>query len=206
MLFIIDTVDTLYVNQIAKVISNESSNSLFINIIDIVYKLATVAIAGINIYYIVKINNSQKEDLEIQRRKERKIDSFKTIVLSPNLNKMYSFFDELWIELKKLKFEDTPNKNMESIKKEKGKIEEKLQILFSRFRSEFIIIIDATTPSLGKKIKNISDEMRDKIIENIGDDGINLWVDKYFNDRIKQIYDDGRKKMVNALFEYNGDE
>ena len=48
--------------------------------------------------------------------------------------------------------------------------------------------------------------MRDEIIENMGDEGINLWVDKYFNDRIKKIYDDGRKKMVNALFEYNGDE
>ena len=119
---------------------------------------------------------------------------------------MYKFFDDLWSELKKLKLKDCPDKNMENIKKVKGEIEPKVQILFTCFRSEFIIIIDAIAPSLGQKIENISDEMRDKIIENMGDEGINLWVDKYFNDRIKKIYDDGRKKMVNALFEYNGDE
>lgn len=198
--------DTLSANHVAETLYWQLSNECFINIIDMGYKIGTIIIAIINLIYIIKINNFRKKSSKIQQKKEQKIDLFKTIVISPNLNKMYKFFDDLWSELKKLKLEDCPDKNMENIKKVKGEIEPKVQILFTCFRSEFIIIIDAIAPSLGQKIENISDEMRDKIIENMGDEGINLWVDKYFNDRIKKIYDDGRKKMVNALFEYNGDE
>ena len=198
--------DTLSANHVAETLYWQLSNECFINIIDMGYKIGTIIITIINLIYIIKINNFRKKSSKIQQKKEQKIDLFKTIVISPNLNKMYKFFDDLWSELKKLKLKDCPDKNMENIKKVKGEIEPKVQILFTCFRSEFIIIIDAIAPSLGQKIENISDEMRDKIIENMGDEGINLWVDKYFNDRIKKIYDDGRKKMVNALFEYNGDE
>ena len=42
--------------------------------------------------------------------------------------------------------------------------------------------------------------MRDALLRNMADKGINLWVTKYFNDMIKVVYENGKKEMVNALF------
>lgn len=195
-------------NQVAEVIYNQSSNSYFMNIIDVSCKVATIIIAVANIYLAIVIYKNQKKDNEIQRQKERTIDLFKTIVLSPNISKMYKFFDDLWLELEKLQLKDiTDNaKKMAEIEKIKKDIETKMQILFSSFRSEFIVLIDATVPLLGKKIEDISDNMRDIIIGNMFDEGINLWVDNCFNDKIKNVYDTGKKEMVKALFEYEGFE
>lgn len=47
--------------------------------------------------------------------------------------------------------------------------------------------------------------MRDSLINNIADEGINLWVEHYYNDKIKMVVDSGKVKMIKALFDYNGE-
>jgi len=39
----------------------------------------------------------------------------------------------------------------------------------------------------------------------MADPGINLWIANYFNDKIKSVYEEGKMKMLNALFNYNGE-
>ena len=78
--------------------------------------------------------------------------------------------------------------------------------MFTTFRSDFIIVLNATAPSLGERVKQISDTMRDTILFNMADEGVNLWVLNYFNDKIKSVYEKGKMDMVNVLFNYNGEE
>ena len=177
----------------------------FGGVVDIAYKLAMVAIAAFNIVYVIMLNKSQNQDKAVQRKTERKMDLLKTIVLIPNLKKMYRFLDKLWAELEKLKLENEADKNADKENAVKKEIEPKIQALFASFRSDFIIVLNATAPVLGDKVEQISDTMRDTILSNMADSGINLWVTKYFNDKIKTIYEKGKMDMVNVLFNYNGE-
>ncbi len=134
------------------------------------------------------------------------MDLLKTIVLIPNLKKMYSFLDKLWGELEKLKLENEAEKTTDKENGVKQEIEPTIQALFATFRSDFIIVLNATAPSLGKEVEQISDTMRDTILSNMADEGVNLWVTKYFNDKIKSVFENGKMDMVNVLFNYIGEE
>lgn len=196
------TADTAHAVQTA---ATEASLT-FGGIIDVAYKISMVAIAVFNIFYVIKLNRLQSQDKEAQRKAERRIDLLKTIVLIPNLRKMYSFLDKLWQQLERLKLEGENDKNTDKENAVKQNIEPEIQKLFASLRSDFIIALNATAPSLGKKVERISDNMRDKLLENMSDLGINLWVTNYFNDRIKTVFENGKKEMVNVLFNYEGKE
>lgn len=198
----ITVADTSVVTEAAKTASSFS----FSGFVDIAYKLSMVAIAVFNIFYVIKLNKTQNQDKEAQRKSERRMDLLKTIVLIPNLKKMYKFLDKLWIELEKLKLEGVEEKTSDKENAVKQEIEPAIQALFATFRSDFIIALNATVPSLGKKVETISDTMRDSILSNMADEGVNLWVAKYFNDKIKSVYEKGKMDMVSALFNYNGEE
>lgn len=180
--------------------------SSFGGFVDIAYKLSMVAIAAFNIFYVIRLNKTQSQDKENQRKSERRMDLLKTIVLIPNLKKMYKFLDKLWVELEKLKLENEAEKTTDRENAVKLEIEPTIQALFATFRSDFIIVLNATAPSLGKKVEKISDTMRDTILSNMADEGVNLWVTKYFNDKIKSVFENGKMDMVNVLFNYNGEE
>ena len=174
-------------------------------IVDVAYKLSMVAIAVFNVFYVWKLNKSQNQDKEAQRERERRADLLKTVVLIPNLKKMYRFLDRLWSELEKLKLDGENDKTVDKENTIKSEIEPKIQALFATFRSDFIIVLNATVPSLGKKMEKMCDIMRDALIKNMADPGINLWIAKYFNDKIKTVYEEGKMNMVNVLFNYNGE-
>ena len=197
----VNVADTAHVAQTAQAVASIT----FSGIVDIAYKLSMVAIAAFNILYVIKLNKAQNQNKEAQRESERRMDLLKTIVLIPNLRKMYGFLDKLWAELEKLKLEKEEYKNADKENAVKKEIEPAIQALFASFRSDFIIVLNATTSALGEKVKEISDAMRDTILSNMADEGVNLWVLKYFNDKIKSVYEKGKMDMVNALFNYNGE-
>lgn len=185
--------------------ANVTTPSSFGGVIDVLYKLSMVAIALFNVFYVISLNKIQNQDKQSQRQTERRMDLLKTIVLIPNIKKMYKFLDNLWIELEKLKLEGENEKNSDKENTVKKEIEPIIQSQFSTFRSDFIIALNATTPSLGNKIEQISDTMRDTLLENMADPGINLWVANYFNDKIKSVFEKGKMDLLNALFNYNGE-
>ena len=205
LMILLQAVTAADASQLAQ--SAQTGNSVtFGGVVDIAYKLAMVAIAAFNIVYVIMLNKSQNQDKAAQRKSERRMDLLKTIVLIPNLKKMYRFLDKLWAELEKLKLENEADKNADKENAVKQEIEPTIQALFATFRSDFIIVLNATAPALGDKVEKISDTMRDTILSNMADEGVNLWVFNYFNDKIKTIYEKGKMEMVNALFNYNGEE
>lgn len=204
LISILQAVAVTDTSQIAQS-AQAGSSVTFSGVVDIAYKLAMVAIAAFNIVYVIMLNKAQNHDKEVQRKSERRMDLLKTIVLIPNLKKMYGFLDKLWTELEKLKLESETDKNTAKEDAVKKAIEPMIQTLFASFRSDFIIVLNATAPSLGEKVEQISDAMRDTLLSNMADEGVNLWVPKYFNDKIKSVYEQGKMDMVNALFNYNGE-
>ena len=172
-------------------------------ILDFLYKISMPTIALCNLLFIImmhrskRVSDENKEQEERQRRKrELRIDYLKTIVYEQNLPRLYDFFSSLQKELQKLK---DRNQNRKEI--EKG-----IQELFKSFRSDFIIILSAAVSKLGDTIQDECDTMRDGFVEKLSDEGINLWVEKYYNDNIKSVFERGKVNIINALFNYDGSE
>lgn len=191
-------IDSLIVSGVQAIDSEVSNCSV---ILDVIYKLAMIAIALFNVFYVCKLNKSKdkkesaKEENEKQRNEEeRKIALLKSLVFDYNLENLYDFFAKANDELLKLKEQNA----------DKVAIEAELQSIFKDLGDNFIIFLLATTSQLGKKFQDVSDSMRDELVNNISDDGINLYVDRYYNDKIKMVFDNGRNKMINLLFQYDG--
>lgn len=172
-------------------------------ILDFLYKISMPTIALCNLVFIImmhrskRVSDENKEQEERQRRKrELRIDYLKTIVYEQNLPRLYDFFSSLQKELQKLKDKD----------QNRSEIEKGIQELFKSFRSDFIIILSAAVSELGDTIQDECDTMRDGFVEKLSDEGINLWVEKYYNDNIKSVFERGKVNIINALFNYDGSE
>lgn len=188
-------VDTLQnVSQLNQVVDADSTNISFNSIIDILYKIAMIVIAIANFIYAWKLNIFREKKDGRHRISARKMDYLKTIIYEPNLKYLYEFYFDIESELQKLK---DRNAN-------KADVEAEIQRIFKKFRSNFIVILNAAVPELGYKVQNICDTMRDSLLENLSDPGINLWVDRYYNDKIKSVFEKEKANIISALFSYDG--
>lgn len=53
-------------------------------------------------------------------------------------------------------------------------------------------------------ILDISDSCRDKLVTNIGNEGVNLYVEAQYKNLIKKPYDDIKRTILSELFGYKG--
>ena len=187
-----DTLNVCVVDCEASCLTTASCSSGVI--LDWCCKIATVVIAVFNIIYAIKLDLfKNKKDKEKEER-DRKLDWMKTIVYNDNLYVLYKFFSDLNSTLFKLKSKDS----------DKKAIEIEIQNEFFALSSDFIIYLKAADNSLGASIQRICDNLRDLLVEKIGDEGINLYVEKTYNDNIKNPYDEFRIDVIKQLFNYKG--
>jgi hypothetical protein len=188
-------VDTLQnITKLSQEVDVSNTSTSFNIIIDILYKISMIIIAIANFIYAWKLNIFREKKDGSHRVLARKMDYLKTIIYEPNLKYLYQFFSDVELELQKLK-----DKNAN-----KAEIEAEIQKLFKSFRTNFIIILNAAVPELGGSIQNICDNMRDTLLENLSDPGINLWVDRCYNDKIKLVFENEKANIISALFSYDG--
>ena len=185
------------------VISQAQTASSLSSLLDFLYKISMPLIALCNLIFIIMMHKSKRasdknKDQEERQRRERslRIDYLKTIVYEHNLPRLYEFFSSLQDELQKIKDKNSNRSDIESA----------IQDLFKSFRSDFIVILSAAVPKLGESIQDECDNMRDSFVEKLSDEGINLWVENYYNDNIKSVYERGKVKIINSLFSYDGSE
>lgn len=209
-MILLDTIATLPTADTLQIISDVSqqvaekqlsSGNAFGIFIDYAYKISMVCIAIVNFIYVWILNqkkDTKEQDKEQEERtkqqRAQRIGYLKTLVYEENLPNLYNFFVELETELCKLKGQEA----------DKKEIEKNLQTIFKNLRSKFIIVLSAAVPELGSQIQDIADTMHEKLVSNMSDEGINLWVERYYNDMIKKVYEGGKVKIVSTLFNYDG--
>lgn len=169
--------------------------------IDYAYKIAMVFIAIVNYIYVRRLNQekdtkeqNKEQEERLKQKKAQRIEYLKTLVYDENLPKLYDFFVNLEAETVKLKSENA----------DKKLIEKNLQGIFKDLRSKFIIVLSAAVPDLGNQIQDIADNLHDQLVSNMSDEGINIWVERYYNDLVKKVYEKGKIDMISALFNYDG--
>lgn len=190
-------VDTLA--NLPLIINNMASNateegSSFLKTINVFYKFATVMIALFNLVFAIYIFIMKDKKEDNNKEADRKINLLKTLVLDYNLKYVYSFFDELETILSILK---DPKAN-------KVTIEQQIQVLFKGLNEKFIYFLSAVDNNLYNKILRKSDNFRDQLVANIFDEGINIHVDKQYNELIDKPYKVFKKDIIQDLFSYTG--
>lgn len=151
--------------------------------LDVLYKIATIIIALANIVFaiIIFLRNRQRELV-------------KTLVLDYSINHFYEYFEKLDRELSRLK----SSKVNDDLKKE---IEKNIQSLGLTFEQRFIDLFLLINPKLHTELKNKVDDMVGKIMESIFDEGINIYVDSQYNDRIGNVMIRAKASIIKLLFE-----
>ena len=127
------------------------------SILDVFYKSATVLIALANFIYAILLFKKRSTKEEYEKEKDRRLDLFKILILDKNLEKFHDIFDNIEIELYKLKRDELKDKEIISI-------ENNLMCLFTEFRSKFYRYIYAIDKNLYKEIKHIADKLQREII------------------------------------------
>lgn len=147
--------------------------------LDIVYKIAMVLIALFNIWFAITIHKLKNKKEDNFKEADRKIALLKTLILDYNLKFVYDFFDSLELHLNELKTKEANKRNIES----------DIQADFKKLNEKFINLLSAVDNGLYGKILQIGDDCRDKLVTNIGDAGVNLYVESQYVKLIKKPYE-----------------
>lgn len=183
-----DTVMTVVPQQMP-----QESYSLM-SILDVFYKIAMIFIAAFNAWFaytIHKLKNKKEDDF---KEADRKIALLKTLILDYNLKFVYEFFNNLEAHLSGLNEREA----------DKRAIESHIQADFKRLNEKFVNLLSAVDRKLYDKILDISDSCRDKLVTNIGNEGVNLYVEAQYKKLIKKPYDDIKRTILSELFGYKG--
>lgn len=150
--------------------------------LDIVYKIATVIIALANIVFAIII---------FKRNKKREL--VKTLVLDYSIQHFYNYFESLDTELSKLKkqCDDRTKKN----------IEKNIQSLGVEFEQKFIDLFLYVNPELHENIKHKVDDMVGKLMTSIFDEGINIYVEAQYNEKIANEVIVTKASLISLLLE-----
>lgn len=190
-------IDTLQV--ITNSLTNEKmlmeSTMNFYDILDYAYKIAMVVIAIFNACFAVYIYYSNSRKSSKDKDADRKIALLKSLILDYNLKFLYDSFADLEKDLSKLKEKGC----------DKSAVEKSIQTDFRKLNERFVNFLEAIDGTLYHSMLDACDQCRDKIVSNIGDDGVNLWVDEKYKDLIMKPLDDTKKKMLSQLFNYRGE-
>ncbi|EDS16997.1 hypothetical protein [Bacteroides stercoris] len=162
--------------------------------LDIVYKIAMILIALFNIWFAITIHKLKNKKEDNFKEADRKIALLKTLILDYNLKFVYDFFDSLELHLNELKTKEANKRNIES----------DIQADFKKLNEKFINLLSAVDNGLYGKILQIGDDCRDKLVTNIGDAGVNLYVESQYVKLIKKPYEEAKKEMLKVLFNYKG--
>lgn len=155
------------------------------NWLDISCKIATVIIAVFNIIFAIYIFH-----------KNRKRELTRSLILDYSIKHFYSYFEDLDNELEKLKDQTTGMG-------EKRVIEKNIQLLGRRFEQQFIDLFLRVNPDVHKLIKNRIDDMTGKIENAMFDEGINLYVETQYNEKIVSPIIVTKSELLKMLLESN---
>lgn len=182
------------VDSAANSIPNGMEFTINTSILSDISDVATVVIALINIVLFYLFERWHRKDNGKSQEANRRISLMKTLILDHNMQYFYSSFGKL-------------RKDVESLKDkgcQKNDVERNVQESLKTLNQNFIYFIMAIDVTMHNKLMEISDDCRDLLVANISDEGINLDVEKMFNEKIKTVIDECERKMLSLLFKYDG--
>jgi hypothetical protein len=167
------------------------------SLLDNSVKVATLIIALVNLFLLIKFTVDKNEKDDKFKERERKIQWLKTLILDNNLLYFYDFFDALEVNLDKLKEVGLNDED-------KAKIEDSISNNFIKLRRKFSDTLNAIDQKLYKSIIDLSDDLQEKLVDSIFDKGVNLEHEPKYEELILSRLTVAKTNMLKVLFEYKG--
>lgn len=162
--------------------------SVFDSISNCVFSLTTI---GLAFYVFVYQKNKDKKDRDIQL--------FKDLIITPKINILETYFDEV----NQLKNQIKSNELSED---DRMIILTNLKDKSSTFRKEFLISIQSIAPNLHKEIELKIDSLTDHITNTLGNDELKLCHPKTYEREIGLKIRDTYMDVLRYIFHYSGEQ
>lgn len=147
-------------------------------------------------FYVGRIT-ARKNEIKNDEIKEvdRKMSLFKTLILDYNLRYVYVFFEQLDNQLRELKQPNCDKKLLDS----------HIQNEFKKLNEKFVELLMAVDNDYYESMLKLSDKYRDKLVSNIADDGVNLYVESKYSELIDSPCREFKVLLLKSLFNYRGE-
>lgn len=162
-------------------------------VMDSILAIAMAVIALANIFLTIFIFAQGRKDTSDSANKQRKFELVQTLILNNRLPLLYSFYDAVSIECRKLLVKND--------QQTKVAVNETNISLLKRFRQDFIMPFNVVDHELFVGLKATADDLIDGITEVIFDEGINLRHEPKFNEMITEPLSRNRNAMLAFLYE-----
>lgn len=133
-----------------------------------------------------------RSDSHQQSISSRKLELMKTLILDHQMSVFYEHFKKLQDILARLK-------NQACNKRD---VEKEIQPVFRSLNEELLVLFRAIDEKLYKDILDQSDQCRDKLVESIADDGINLFIENKYKEHIQQPLTSAQQEIIRIIYNY----
>lgn len=171
-----------------------------VQIIDYGSKIALVIIAAVNLSLAFHSFVKKRQDDAAIKESDRKIDWLKSLILTPNLNKFYEFFDSLETCLEGLK-----DVSIDHPDDDKALIDARNSDLFIRFRKQFMIPFSSVDEAIYKQILDRSDNLQSALSTSLFDETLDFRSNGVVESQIMQLISDAKRDILATLFSYRGE-
>lgn len=148
-------------------------------------KIATVVIAVVNIIFAIIIF-----------RKNSKRELTRTLILDHSIQNFYKYFENLDKDLERLKDRNVTRET-------KKDVEKNIQSHGRKLEQQFIDLFLRVNPEMHEAIKNKIDDMVGNIVNAIFDEGINLYNEPQYNEKIASPVIITKSELLKMLLESN---
>ena len=148
-------------------------------------KIATVVIAVVNIIFAIIIF-----------RKNSKRELTHTLILDHSIQNFYKYFENLDKDLERLKDRNVTQET-------KKDVEKNIQSHGRKLEQQFIDLFLRVNPEMHEAIKNKIDDMVGNIVNAIFDEGINLYNEPQYNEKIASPVIITKSELLKMLLESN---
>lgn len=149
-----------------------------------------IALGGLVISIVVA--RMSRSDSHQQSISSRKLELMKTLILDHQMSVFYEHFKKLQDILARLK-------NQACNKRD---VEKEIQPVFRSLNEELLVLFRAIDEKLYKDILDQSDQCRDKLVESIADDGINLFIENKYKEHIQQPLTSAQQEIIRIIYNY----
>ncbi len=178
---------------------NTTQTSNF-NISDLVRTISTVItliFSATNLIYAIKFFRYKDKKEDEVKEKDLRVSWFKSLILDYNFEYFNNFFQEIDVELQKLKQKQTTDKQKEQI------IETVLDK--QRFlRGNFIEMLSVVDGQIYEQTLGKVDKLTDEITETVFDSKVSLTNEQKFEELISQKIIETKIEILKLLFGYKG--
>jgi hypothetical protein len=161
-----------------------------------------IALANLALLYYVFVYQKQKDradklERQVSSDQEINLNWFKELIIAPNIQKIYAFFEEL-------------NTTSQVLRKsgltiaERQSVDKKIKEIFSTFNRSFIGLLFSVNVDFAESNKKILDNLQAHLITKTFEENLALTVENIFKENFENPILEAHKDVISNIHHFKG--